>query len=146
MYNEIFSGYQPLQIVEWRKNQRLEDHLRPSWRSAMNTGLGQVYLYDTDENSSHFSTLRTRTEMVLEALVFSPFNNLTWLVAREDFIKQILWSVPTVTGTAIPRNTSNRFTNFHLYEMHKFFFQFTSQFSLIRAPSSRKPIVVPVGK
>jgi hypothetical protein len=24
--------------------------------------------------------------MVLETLVFSPFNHLTWLVAREDFI------------------------------------------------------------
>jgi hypothetical protein len=40
---------------------------------------------------------------------------------------------------------SNRFTSFRLYEMHKLIpvFQFTSQFSLIRAPSSRKPIVVP---
>jgi hypothetical protein len=34
---------------------------------------------------------------------------------------------------------------FHLYEMHKLIhvFKFTSQFSLIRAPSSRKLIVVP---
>jgi hypothetical protein len=30
--------------------------------------------------------LRTRTEMVLEMLVFSPLNLLTWLVTREDFI------------------------------------------------------------
>jgi hypothetical protein len=40
----------------------------------------------TDGNSSHFSTLRTRTEMVLETLVFSPFDHLTRLVARENFI------------------------------------------------------------
>jgi hypothetical protein len=42
--------------------------------------------------------------------------------------------------TVIPR-----FTSFRLYEMHKLIpvFQFTSQFSLIRAPSSRKPIIVP---
>jgi hypothetical protein len=33
-----------------------------------------------------FCALRTGTEMVLETLVFSPFNHLTWLVAREDFI------------------------------------------------------------
>jgi hypothetical protein len=40
---------------------------------------------------------------------------------------------------------SNRFTSFHLYEMHKLItvFQFMSQFSLIQAPSSSKPIVVP---
>jgi hypothetical protein len=49
---------------------------------------------------------------------------------------------------SIPRYTSNRFKSFRLYEMHKLIpvFQFTSKFSLIRAPSSRKPIVVPVGK
>jgi hypothetical protein len=34
----------------------------------------------------YFSTLRTRTKMVLEMLVFSPFSQLTRLVAREDFI------------------------------------------------------------
>jgi hypothetical protein len=46
--------------------------------------------------------------------------------------------------TVIPRHTSNRFTSFRLYEMHKLIpvFQF-NQLSLIRAPSSRKPIVVP---
>jgi hypothetical protein len=43
-------------------------------------------IYDMDGNSSHFSTLRTRTEMVLEMLVFSPFNHLKQLVAQEDFI------------------------------------------------------------
>jgi hypothetical protein len=33
-----------------------------------------------------FSTLRMRTEMVPETLVFSPFNHLTRLVARKNFI------------------------------------------------------------
>jgi hypothetical protein len=28
-YDEVFSGYQPGQMVERRKNQRLEDHLCP---------------------------------------------------------------------------------------------------------------------
>jgi hypothetical protein len=37
-----------------------------------------------------FSTLRTRTGMVLETLVFSPFNHLTRLVARENFITLIV--------------------------------------------------------
>jgi hypothetical protein len=45
-----------------------------------------MYKYDTDGNSSHFSTLRTRTDMVLGKLVFSPFNHLMRLLAREDFI------------------------------------------------------------
>jgi hypothetical protein len=45
-----------------------------------------IYIYDMDGNSSHFSTLRTRTEMVLETLVFLPFNHLTRLVTRENFI------------------------------------------------------------
>jgi hypothetical protein len=34
--------------------------------------------------------LRMRMEMVLEMLVFSPFNHLTWLVAREDFIIHVI--------------------------------------------------------
>jgi hypothetical protein len=52
------------------------------------------------------------------------------------------------TSKVIPRYTDNLFTSTRLYEIHKLIpvFQFTSQFSLIRAPSSRKPIVVPVGK
>jgi hypothetical protein len=28
-YNKILSGYQPRQVVKWRKNQRFEDHLCP---------------------------------------------------------------------------------------------------------------------
>jgi hypothetical protein len=31
-------------------------------------------------------TLRMRTEMVFEMLVFSPLNHLTWLIAQENFI------------------------------------------------------------
>jgi hypothetical protein len=29
MFNKIFLGYQPRQMVEWRKNQRFKDHLCP---------------------------------------------------------------------------------------------------------------------
>jgi hypothetical protein len=32
------------------------------------------------------STLRTRTELVFETLVFSPLNHLARLIARENFI------------------------------------------------------------
>jgi hypothetical protein len=42
----------------------------------MNMRLGQVYIYDTDGKSSHFSNLRMRTEMVLETLVFSTIQPL----------------------------------------------------------------------
>jgi hypothetical protein len=50
-----------------------------------------------------------------------------------------------VYSTGIPQYTSNRFMSFRLYEMHKLIpiFQFMSQFSLIRAPSFHKPIIVP---
>jgi hypothetical protein len=45
--------------------------------------------------------------------------------------------------TVIPWYTSSWFTSFRLYEIHKLIpvFQFMSQFSLIQAPSSRKPII-----
>jgi hypothetical protein len=48
-------------------------------------------------------------------------------------------------STGISRYTSIRFTIFRLYEIHKLkpVFQITIQFSLARAPSSRKLIVVP---
>jgi hypothetical protein len=32
------------------------------------------------------TTLRTRTEMVFEMLVFKKMNHLTWLIVRENFI------------------------------------------------------------
>jgi len=37
------------------------------------------------------SSLMTRTEMVLATLVYSPFNHLTWLLAREHFIEFSYW-------------------------------------------------------
>jgi hypothetical protein len=40
-------------------------------------------------NHNPISTLRTRTETVFKKLIFSPFNHLTWLIARENFIKFI---------------------------------------------------------
>jgi len=41
--------------------------------------------------SSHISTLRMRTEMVFEMLVFSPLNHLTQLVDWENFIILNCW-------------------------------------------------------
>jgi hypothetical protein len=49
-----------------------------------------------------------------------------------------------VSSTGIARYMSHRFTSFRLYV--KPVFQFTSQFSLVRALSCHKLIVVPVGK
>jgi hypothetical protein len=59
--------------------------------AAMNTRLEQVYIYIyiymTRMGSPATSApLRTRTQMVLETLVFSSLNLLTRLVAWEDFI------------------------------------------------------------
>jgi hypothetical protein len=53
----------------------------------MYTGLSR-YIYDTVGNFNHFRTLRTRAVMALEPSVFSYFNHLTRLVAREYFIIQ----------------------------------------------------------
>jgi hypothetical protein len=49
---------------------------------------GQVYIFGQNVFPNHCqtSTLRMRTEMVFETLVFSPFNHLTRLTARENFI------------------------------------------------------------
>jgi hypothetical protein len=53
-------------MVERWKNQRFKDHLCPCPQGT--------------------SLLRTRTEMVLETLVFSPLNHLTRLIAWENLI------------------------------------------------------------
>jgi hypothetical protein len=42
------------------------------------------YIIKCSQATSRVSTLRTRTEMVLETSVY--FIHLTWLIAREDFI------------------------------------------------------------
>jgi hypothetical protein len=38
----------------------------------------------------HISTLRMRTEMIFEILIFSLFNHLTQLIAQENFIISVL--------------------------------------------------------
>jgi hypothetical protein len=39
--NKIFLGYQPRQLVEWRKNQHFEDHLHPYPQDTEVTGTNQ---------------------------------------------------------------------------------------------------------
>jgi hypothetical protein len=68
--------------VKWlngEKKQRFEDHLHPRVYGCSHEHGARA---DTDGNCSHFRTLRPRTELVLDTLVFSPFNHLTLLVAR----------------------------------------------------------------
>jgi hypothetical protein len=45
--------------------------------------------YQPGQMINQTSTLRTRTEMVFETLVFSPLNHLTRLTARENFISTL---------------------------------------------------------
>jgi hypothetical protein len=85
LYNKIFTGYQPCQLVKRRKNRRLKDHL-------LSSSSGTDVSYGTDRFSRHISTLNTRTEMVLETSVFSPFSQLTRLVARDYFVKYVNWN------------------------------------------------------
>jgi len=72
-YNEVFSGYQPRKMVQFCRNQRFEDHI----------------------NST---TLRMRTEMVFETLVFTKLNHLTRLIAQENFIKSLLFCMDVKLG------------------------------------------------
>jgi hypothetical protein len=45
MYNKIFSGYQLCQMVEWRKNQHFEDHLRPCPQGTEVAGVPICVIY-----------------------------------------------------------------------------------------------------
>jgi hypothetical protein len=68
-------------------------------------------------------------------------------LSRKQILKLELCTVKShfmfLQCTIIPQYTSNRFTSFRLYKTHKLIpvFQFTSQFLLIRATSSHKPVV-----
>jgi hypothetical protein len=55
----------------------------PSWTLNLRKPIS-----DTDWFSRYISTLKTRTKMVLETLVFSPLNQLTQLAVCEYFIIQ----------------------------------------------------------
>jgi hypothetical protein len=63
------------------------------------------YMCNTDWFPHHFSSLRTRTEMVLETLVSSVFNHLTQLAAPESFIANIF---PAFTEAIMKWYTYNR--------------------------------------
>jgi len=83
-YDQVLSGYQPGQMVEWWKNQRFEDHLCPHPQGTSLT--------------NQTSTLRT-------TLVFSLLNHLTQLIAWENFItfwlftNQVIWKWPSSPGS-----------------------------------------------
>jgi hypothetical protein len=47
------------------------------------------YIYDMDWIPCHFSSLRTRMEMVLQMLVLSTFNHLTWLAAWKFYCNML---------------------------------------------------------
>jgi hypothetical protein len=118
-YDEVLSGYQPGQVVERWENQRFEDHLcpRPQGTSLTMVGKniltgrvnrpGQVYIFGQNVFSNHCqtSTLRTRTEMVFETLVFSPLNHLTQLIARENITVYIKLNINLVEVYDISWNT-----------------------------------------
>jgi hypothetical protein len=95
LYNKIFSDYQPCQLVKRRKK-CFEDHLfpRPQGTDGCGEPVRVIYrLARCPSSTFTVGTLRTGTEMVLEMLVFSPFNQLTRLVAKEDFIMPGIISV-----------------------------------------------------
>jgi hypothetical protein len=69
--------------------QALDTNQQPPLASAPSWGWNSGRpISDADWFSRYISTLKTRTDMVLEKLVFSPLNQLTRLVAREYFIIQ----------------------------------------------------------
>jgi hypothetical protein len=70
IYNKINSDYQPCQVVKRLKKSTFRE---PS--SSSSSGCW-----------CRISTPRTKTELVLQTSVFSPFNQLTRLVVRDNFI------------------------------------------------------------
>jgi hypothetical protein len=65
--NKIFSGYQPRQMVEWRKNQRFEDHFRPRPQGTEVAGVHICVIHIP----ARAPDSRTRMEMVLQMLDFA---------------------------------------------------------------------------
>jgi len=63
-------------MVERWTNQRFDDHLCP--RPPGCDSVSRLYTY-------HVTTLRMRTEMVLETLLCSPFNHSSRLITRKNF-------------------------------------------------------------
>jgi hypothetical protein len=65
----------------------------PNWLAVNHEHGAQTNINSTDcvLNHIHMRTLRTRTEMVFEMLVFSPFNHLTQLTAQDNFIILSHW-------------------------------------------------------
>jgi hypothetical protein len=58
--------------------------------------------------------MRTRMEMALETLVFSPFNHLTWLIAREDFIISEVLAASIIRAMMMEAaSTSEMLVNFY---------------------------------
>jgi hypothetical protein len=104
-------------------------------QSASRTGLPKFHTHDApvsdaDCFSRHISTLKTRTEMVLETSVFLPLNQLTRLVAWEYFfytmspwkLQVINQMTSTLKGQALcfteTSVTTNKTTCWHDREIH----------------------------
>jgi len=56
------------------------------WVVTLCSVVGYQYFRGPRSMDIHTSTLRTRTEMIFEMLVFSPFNHLNQVIAQENFI------------------------------------------------------------
>jgi hypothetical protein len=107
MLNKIFSGWQPCQLVKRWKKQRFEDHLCPrslgtdvsgepiriryrlGWcpSSTLHSAIGQAYTWGGLVLQTH-QYPEDEDRGGLRNVGFSPFNQLTRLSAREDFIIQ----------------------------------------------------------
>jgi hypothetical protein len=67
MYNIIFSGYHPRQVVKWRKNQSFEDHLQPT-KKLTKGGILRKRETSSLARFDHSCALNTLLEMVKVAL------------------------------------------------------------------------------
>jgi hypothetical protein len=111
-------------------------------KSEISRTLGlRVKLHEALVSAWNFINPWSRTDLGIGVKLHEPLFNEDLIFTSSTCNR--VWV--SIIHTVIIRYKSTRVTNFRLYEIHKlmFSFQSASQFSVIRIPSSRKPIVVP---
>jgi hypothetical protein len=86
LYNKIFLGYQPCQLLKWRKNQRFKDHLCPRLQGTDVSGesVGAIYKPARVPRSCWCASQWELLVGVKSLLLHSPCNLAYWQVNPVD--------------------------------------------------------------